>query len=195
VFERRGDVALWKGDFDAAKASYDAALALPISDNEMRGIQLKRAGASDPNLAPAVVRYFGLYETKSDVVEQAVQRLFEATRIRALDGYGVLGDYLVARQLLNIQDEASAVEPLRRVLDPAPNDHGLPSAEFVREARQMAMTAFLVTGRCDAARDVLAQLRAEDGIGNGHRLELEYWAGRIEFFDAWFGNGNRNGNG
>jgi tetratricopeptide (TPR) repeat protein len=180
--ERRADLALWTGDLPAAVADYQAAMALPLAESRARGLALKLVGATDPVLAPLVVQYFGLYRTDGDALEQAILRLYEATRIRDLDHYAALGSYLMARQLLNVQDPAAARPLLEDALIMRTADYGLPDAVFLREARLQLLTACVMTRDYDRARDILALMRDDPELGNGHRLDLADWEARIEFF-------------
>jgi tetratricopeptide (TPR) repeat protein len=182
VHERRADLALWTGDLATAVAGYEAAFALPLSESRGRGLSLKRVGATDPVLAPLVVQYFGLYRTDGDALEQAIVRLYEATRIRDLDHYHALGSYLMARQLLAVQDAAAARPLLEDALVLRTGDYGLPDAAFVREARLQLVTACVMTRDYARAREVLALMHEDPELGNGHRQDLDDWQARIDFF-------------
>jgi len=96
-----------------------------------------------------------------------------------------LGDYLLARQLLNVQEHAAAVPLLERSLAPQAGERGLPSLEFVRAAH-LSLVSALVEGEryADAAR-VLAALEQVPEQGNGHRAVHREWQRRIEFFASY----------
>ncbi len=185
IEERRADVALAATPVrrQDAQAALDVAQSLPMSENERRSLQLKAMAARDERLAPLLTEYFGVFDPHQDPVAAAVSRLYAATRIRD-EGWPEIGNYLVARQLLNVQRPADAIAPLRRALGPDGEGTALPSALFVREARTELMNAHLQTGDYAAARELLAKLRADPDIGNGHRLHYDYWQGRIDFFEA-----------
>jgi predicted negative regulator of RcsB-dependent stress response len=179
MYELRGDIELWRGALDAAAQAYDAGLALPNDEGHTRVLQLKRAASGDPALAEVVVDYLSLFDTKGDGFTQGLVRLADAHRIRALPGYAALGNYLVARQLLGVQRAADALP----FLEAAHAHQGdLPSAEFRRALRYELMNASLQTRAYDRARTLLAELEAEPGIGNGHRLRYAQWRDRIAFF-------------
>ena len=185
VHERRGDLALWTGDLATAQAGYEEALRLPLSEDRARGLQLKLVGASDPVLAPAIAHYYGLYRTDGDTLQQAIVRLHEATRIRDLDHYTALGSYLMARQLLNVQDGPAAMPLLEEALVLRQGDYGLPSQAFTREAQLQLLTASVMAGDYRRAREVVALVRTDPELGNGHRLDLDDWDARIDFFEQY----------
>ena len=179
----RGDVELASGRPEAAVEAYEAALDLPSAASMTRLLQLRLLGAKNPELAPLLLDYFSPFDRRDDGVSRAVARVSIAVAIRERAGYEALGDYLLARQLLNVQRPEAAVQPLRRSLErPA----ALPSVEFVRAARVALMSACVQTGRYDEARELLAALENEPGIGNGHKLTYEYWRGRIDFYERYF---------
>lgn len=181
VLERRADVALAAGELAVAVQALDQALQLPLSESQRRGLLLKRAAADDADLAPLVVSFYRLFETDDDAASGAVQRVFAAQQIRDLPGYRSLGSYLLARQLLNEQLAGPARPLLEDAVANAHRDRGLPGPEFVREARELLVSACVVTGRYDQANAVLDELEAEPGLGNGHRLTLEQWRSRVAF--------------
>ncbi len=183
VFDRRADIALVQGDLPGARAALDAALALPGTADQRRTYELKRFATEDPALARELVRYFGMFDTKSNPIVEGITRMHAAIAIAQLPGHAALGHYLTARQLLNVEQAESAVRHLERALaDP----NGLPSPSFLTAAREALLDAYVQTRRWDRARELLALLRAGDDLGNGDRLEHEYWAERIEFFEQYF---------
>jgi tetratricopeptide (TPR) repeat protein len=183
ILERKADVALAAAPPRPAEAgaALEEALSLPMSEDKQRALQLKRMGAEDPRLAPLLTEYFGVFDPELDSTAGAVIRLYAATRMRD-EGWPEVGVYLVARQLLNVQRPADAIEPLRLALA---QPEALPSPLFVRAARAELVSAYLQTGAYDAAREVLAALDADPDIGNGHRVEYADWRARIEFFAAY----------
>ncbi len=179
MHELRGDVHLYKGALEDARASYDAGLALPDDEGHTRMLQLKRAATLDPNLAGILTDYLSLFDIEGDGFTQGIARLAGAHRIRALEGHEALGSYLVARQLLNVQRAAAAVVFLEDALS---REDALPSDEFRRATRYELMSAYLQTRAYDEATAQLEALRVEPGIGNGHRLLYDEWHDRIAFF-------------
>jgi hypothetical protein len=98
-----------------------------------------------------------------------------------------LGDYLLARQLLNVQQCEAAVPLLERSLAPQGDERGLPSPEYVRAAHLALVGALVEDDRFDEAERVLAALRELPGQGNGHRAVWREWQRRIEFFASYPG--------
>ncbi|MEM6291388.1 MAG: hypothetical protein AAGA54_08995 [Myxococcota bacterium] len=182
LHELRGDVYLFTGELEASERSYDAALSLQDTEPHTRLLQLKREGARDPALAPIVRGYLSLFDTKSGGATGAIARLAGAFELRALPKHAALGNYLVARQLLNVQRAADAVPFLEAAY--AARD-SLPSDTFVRATRYELMSASLQVRDYARANAMLAELQAEPGIGNGHRLRYAQWRGRIDFFASY----------
>ncbi|MEM9456339.1 MAG: hypothetical protein AAGF11_19310 [Myxococcota bacterium] len=191
VLEQRADVALAGGQGAVAAEALAQALTLPLSEAQRRGLLLKQAGAVDPELAPLIVAYYQMFQTDADAVVGAVQRVFVAQRIRDRPGYRALGSYLLARQLLNVQEPSGARPLLEDALASADEGHGLLGPEFVREARLLLVNACTQTGRWEQAHAVLDQLLATEGpgegLGNGHRLVIEQWRARVTFFAQTLG--------
>jgi len=189
VLERRADVALAAGALGLAAEALDRGLALPLTENQRRGLLLKRAAAGDADLASLVAAYYLLFETDVDPVSGVVRRVFAAERIRDLPGYYRLGSYLLARQLMGAQLPEQARPLLEDAVAGAGANDGwdLPGPEFVREARRQLVNACVQTGRFDEADAVLDALEGEEGIGNGHRLEYAQWRMRVAFFRGYTG--------
>ena len=179
MHELRGDVHLYEGALERARASYDAGLALPDDEGHTRMLQLKRAATLDPDLAPVLNDYLSLFDIEGDGFTQGIARLAGAHRIRALQGHEALGSYLVARQLLNVQRHEEAIDFLEEALS---QKDALPSDEFRRATRYGLMSAYAQTRAYDKASALLQTLQAEPGIGNGHRLRYAEWRDRIDFF-------------
>ena len=180
--ERQADIELFLGDLEAAGAPLDAALALPDSAGRRRLIQLKRFATRDPQLARELVRYFGLFDTKGNALVSAVIRIDAAMKVSTMAEYGALGHYLLGRQLLNSQQAEAAVSHLEHAL--ADTD-ALPSSHFATAAREALMNACVQTRRFGRAKELLAELKATPDIGNGNRLDYQYWTERIAFFEAY----------
>jgi predicted negative regulator of RcsB-dependent stress response len=179
MHELRGDVHLYEGTLDQARAAYDAGLALPDDEGHTRMLQLKRTATEDPALAEVLIDYLSLFDIEGDGFTQGIARLAGAHRIRALSAHEALGSYLVARQLLNVQRPAAAIEFLEQALSQA---DALPSDEFRRATRYELMSAYTQTRAYDKAAALLESLTSEPGIGNGHRLRYGEWRDRIAFF-------------
>jgi tetratricopeptide (TPR) repeat protein len=182
VFERRADIELLQGDLAAARADLEAALALPMSADQRRSLELKQFGTQHPDLAPVLVRYFGFFDTKGNPITEAITRLHGAVAIAGMKGYEALGNYLVARQLLNVEQAEAAVAHLEAAVEA---EDALPSATFRTAAHEALLDACVQTKRYARAREVLKILHAEPDLGNGERLEYDLWAERIEFFEAY----------
>ena len=183
LYELRGDIELHAGRLESAEQAYTQALSLPDTEAHTRVLQLKQRGTQDPSVAAELAGYLSLFETRSDGFTQGIARILGAYRIRALPGYEALGSYLVARQLLNVQDAVSAIPLLEEAYERRAD---LPSDAFRRAARTELMSASVQTGDYARARSLLAELRGETGIGNGHRLRYREWAARIDFFERYF---------
>lgn len=179
MHELRGDTHLYSGDMQTAAAAYAVALALPGDEGHTRVLELKLEATEDAKLAEIVRDYLNLFETDGDGFSQGIARLAAAHRIRALPAYAALGDYLVARQLLNVQRPADALSHLEAVYADL---EGLPSDTFRRAARHELMSVRVQLRDYAGASRLLDELEADDTIGNGHRLEYAYWRERIEFF-------------
>lgn len=182
VDERRGDLALARGDLAAAEAFYTLALGRGLTEAQVRQLQLKQRGAADPALAPRLLAYFDPFEPSPEHPFEAVLRLHAAQQVAALPGHATIGGYLVARQLLNVQQGEAALEALRRALQPEPGDAPLGSPELVRGARLMLLEAQTRSRAYDDAAATLAELMGDPTIGSGHRLEFALWAERLAFF-------------
>ncbi len=179
MHELRGDVQLFADDLEGARESYDTALALPGYERVRRVLQLKREATTDPALAEIVTDYLALFDIEGDGFTQGIGRLAGAHRIRALPGHAALGNYLVARQLLNVQRPHAAIAYLEEtVADIA----SLPSIEFRRAARHELMSALVQDAQYDRALAVLEALERGEDLGNGHRLDYALWRGRIAFY-------------
>jgi hypothetical protein len=188
ILESAADIATVPGaeHLGDAREAIDAALALPLSEDRRRGLELRRLATEDPELSPLVHAYFGPFMADADPVTAAVRRLWTAAKIQELRP--ALGSYLVARQLLNAEQPAAALPVLREALS-SDLDHKtgdpMPSPLFLRAAREALMSAALQTGDYDLAREALAALSADPTNRNGQRLEYAYWAERIDFFEAY----------
>ncbi len=182
MHELRGDVQLFAGALPRARAAYAEALALPGNEGHTRILQLKQAATADPELAPLITDYLSLFDVDSDGFTQGIARVAGAHRIRARPNYAALGSYLVARQLLNVQEAAAALPYLEQA---HARLEQLPSDVFRRAARYALMNASLQTRDYARARDVLAELRRDPDIGNGHRLAYDDWRDRIDFFEQY----------
>lgn len=190
LLESKADVAMMPGAerLAEARAALDEALALPLSEDRRRSLQLRRLGASDPRLSELVHEYFGPFLADADPITAAVRRLWIATRIQEV--HPALGGYLVARQLLNAERPGPALPVLLEAMGPelqGTHDSPLPSPEFVRAGRETLLSAAVQTRDFALARRVLAALVADPNNRNGHRLELGGWAARIDFFERWTG--------
>ena len=182
MLELRGDVHLFDGALQPAREAYEAGLALPNDESHTRVLQLKREATLDPALAAVITEYFALFDISGDGFTLGIARLTAAHRIRGVPGHQALGDYLVARQLLNVQRPDAALPFLEAAY--AARD-SLPSDHFRRETRYELMSAALQTRDYDRARALLAELEADPSIGNGHRLLYGQWRDRIAFFATY----------
>ncbi len=180
--ERRGDLALASGDLARADDLYARALARGLGEAQQRTLQIKRRGAQDPALAPRLLAYFAPFEPQPDHPNQAVLRLYAALQVAALPGQRSLGGYLVGRQLLNVGDGPGARDQLELSLSPGTGDPGLVTPELLRGARLMLLEACVRARDYPRAREVLRDLTTGPILGGGHRLELEQWRARVEFF-------------
>ena len=138
--------------------------------------------AQDPALAPRLLAYFAPFEPQPDHPNQAVLRLYAALQVAALPGQRSLGGYLVGRQLLNVGDGPGARDQLELSLSPGTGDPGLATPELLRGARLMLLEACVRARDYPRAREVLRDLTTGPILGGGHRLELEQWRARVEFF-------------
>lgn len=182
--ERRGDLALTRGDLSTADAAYARALGRGLADAQQRQLQIKRMGAADPALAALLLAYFAPFDPNPEHPAQAVLRLHAALGVAALPGQRALGGYLAGRQLLNVGEGPGARVQLERSLSPGPGEPELPTPELRRGARLMLLEALLRARAYTSARAVLGALEADPELGPGHRLELSQWRERLAFFSA-----------
>jgi tetratricopeptide (TPR) repeat protein len=181
IAERQGDVALLLGDLAAARAAYERALAQPQSEARRRVLQLRREAAEDPELARLVLAYLSPFDATGNEEVRAVRAAHAAAEIARRPGYRSLGDYLLARQLLNVQEHAAAVPLLERSLAPQGDERALPSLEYLRAAHLALVSALLQGDRFADAQRVLTALEQLPDAGNGHVQAWHEWQRRIEF--------------
>jgi len=179
--EIRGDLAIVLPDLPAAMEAYDRGLLEPLSAGERRVLELKRAGAKDPALAPLIVDYFSLFDRTGDWQTQGVRRMYAVLQMGRIERGDSLAHYLAGRQLVGVQATDAAHDELMQSLS---GTTPLPSVEFEREAVTLLLATSLQLRRYDDARSMLARLEALPDLGNGNRLELREWAARIDFFAA-----------
>lgn len=187
IAERQGDVALALADLATAASAYERALAQPQSEARRRVLQLRLEAARDPELASLVLAYLSPFDATGNDEVRAVRATHAAAEIARRPGHRSLGDYLLARQLLNVQEHVAAVPLLQRSLAPQGDDGGLPSVEYERAARLALIGALLEGRRFDEAREVLNTLATLPEQGNGHRAVTEEWRRRIVFFARYPG--------
>jgi hypothetical protein len=181
--ERRGDLALARGDLAVADAVYGRALTRGLNEAHQRQLQLKREGAGDPALARQLLAYFDPFEPNPEHPHEAVIRLHVALQIAGTPGRAALGAYLVGRQLLNVGQGAAALVHLERAMAPGPGEPALPGPELRRGAGLMLLEAAVRARSYDRARAVLADLERDPALGPGHRLDLAQWKERLAFFE------------
>jgi len=180
--ERLGDLALAHGDLATAEAAFTRALARGLGENQQRTLQVKRQGAADATLAGPLLAYFDPFTPNPEHPSHAVLRLYAALKIAALPGHAALGSYLATRQLLNVGEGLEARTHAARSLSPGPGEPGLATPELLRSARLMHLEACVRSRDYAQARSVLADLASEPGLAAGHRLEVDQWRARVEFF-------------
>lgn len=179
IAERRGDVELARGDRIAAAQAYAAAMAQPQGESRLRLLQLRIAATDDPELTPLVLRYLAPFDADGDDMVRAIQAAAAAAEIARLPRHQGLGNYLLARQLLNVQGSAAAAGLLVEALA---HPDSLPSPEMIRAARIALLEADVIRGEFARARSTLATLRAEPDLGHGQLASYDEWAARIVFF-------------
>lgn len=184
VDEHLGDLALARFDLPVARTYYDRALTRGLGDAQIRQLQIKRLGTTDPALAPRVFAYFDPFEPNPDHPGAAVLRLHAAQQITELPRHAPLGGYLIGRQLLNVQQGAAAIDPLTRALHPDDDDIALATPELTRGLRLMLLEAHVRARNYDAAARVLADLEADPNSDSGLRLETALWTERLAFLRA-----------
>ena len=181
----QGDVALIKGDWDAARQAYDLALTRASSQGKVRSLQIKRRAADDPAVATLVTDYFALFERDTGSYAAGVARSYVATRLAARPGWAAVGDYLVARQLLNAARPSEAIPHLRAALSPPGDEPKLPSWELRRAARLALVQALVQTRDFDGARRILDELDADPDAGTGDALDAGWWRERADYYERY----------
>ena len=183
ISERRGDVALSAGDLDTAREAYVQAATYSVDEGRLRTLQIKQLAAEDPKAVPEVLDYFQPFRPNRNSTGATVRRLYAAIRLSERDGWKRIGDYLVARQLLNFSQPSEAVPRLESALAA----EALPSPELIRAARFALLNALVQTHDLDGAQTVLEQLEADPDATSGHRQSLQYWRERLDFYRGYFG--------
>jgi hypothetical protein len=183
VAERRGDVALLSAEFDKAGAKYSEATQYSVSEGQLRTLQVKLRATKDPAAAAEIIDYFQPFADNRGSTAATVKRLFAAVRLSQRPGWETVGNYLVARQLLNQSQAGQAIPALEAAL--ADGGEGLGSPELVRAARIALVNAHVQTGSYDAAELLLDTLEAGDEIKTGDRLEFQWWRERISFYRSY----------
>lgn len=184
ISERRGDVALSAGDLDAAREAYVQAATYSVDEGRLRTLQIKQRAAEDPGAVPEVLDYFQPFRQNRNSTGATVRRLYAAIRLSEREGWTRIGDYLVARQLLNFGQPTEAVPRLESALA----GDSLPSPELVRAGRLALLNALAQTRQLDRAQAVLERLQAEPEATSGHRQSLQYWRERLDFYREYFGS-------
>jgi hypothetical protein len=185
IEEQRGDTALVAGRLGEAASHYRAAMGLGLSEARTRQLQIKLLGAGDPALAPLVADYFGPFRVDDDSRASSMLRLWTAAKIAELPGHHALGHYLLGRQFLIIAAPQEAAEVLAEALAPPLGAPGLTSVELRRAALSSALRARTQIRDWAGARALLGPLE-ELAEGEGHRMEIEQWRARIDFFEGYF---------
>lgn len=185
IAEQRGDTAMVAGRLQAAAGYFSAAMDLGLSEARRRQLQIKLRGASNPELAPLVARYFDPFETEDNPRAAAALGLWTAAKIADHPGHRALGNYLLGRQFLLLAAPEQALEVLTLALEPPPGEPSLPGPELQRAALLGALSALTQLHEWDRARALLDPIEAL-AEGEGHRMEVEEWRERIEFFARWF---------
>ena len=170
----RGDVELKRGDFEAAAASFDRALALPTSDGMRRGLLVRRFAATHAAFAPTVADYFGLFEDRRSEGTARTLRPYLAAQLLGSPASDRWGHYLIGRQLILTASPVEAALHLSWALGrptppsphrgpwTAPTEDAPRLPPSVRRAAFAALAeAELRQGHHEAAREVLRDWRAE----------------------------------
>ncbi|MBX3251600.1 MAG: hypothetical protein KF901_30755, partial [Myxococcales bacterium] len=167
--ERLAD-ALWlAGEREAARELYARLLALPQSDDELRGRELKRVALDEGGPFARLVRDLLVGpDGRGTSAPLAVHLGHEITRARE-DG---LGAYLVARQLA-ANERFDLALPLFSVAE----ERGLPDERFIDENLRLWATAAYAEGDLTLAETLFERARERPALV--HRAED--WLSRI----AW----------
>lgn len=188
IAEQRGDTALLAGQLDAARADYEAAIGLGLSEAQRRVLDIKIAASQDPALAPLVAAYFRPFDVDGATRPAALLRLWAAAQIADLPDHRALGNYLLGRQFLIIAAPAQAAEVLAVTLDEARAQTETWSPAMRRAAHLSRLSALTQIHAWDAARRELEPLE-QLAEGQGHRDVVDQWRARIEFFETYFAAG------
>jgi hypothetical protein len=162
-----GDLALERGELDAARAAYRAAEALPDEEAAARLTTVKRLATETPPVEPGLMHWLVDPPGKRD----SALDLYALRELDAAHPERGLYAYLLGRQLVARGRFAEAAAVLGRALAA-----GLPDARFVREALRQQGIARLRAG--DAAGARAAFERLADGAPEGIRLEAADWLER-----------------
>jgi tetratricopeptide (TPR) repeat protein len=186
IEEQRGDTALVAGELERAAAHYRVALGYGQREAGVRVLEIKLMAASDPELAPRVVDYFGIFQPDDKGPGTAMLRLWAATEISRLPGHWAIGHYLLGRQFLNVSAPEQALGVLEAADDPPEGEPRMESPAMRRALRWGLVSALVQMRAWDRARGVLDRIERDDVQGRGHTAEIAEWRARVDFYEAWF---------
>lgn len=158
-----GDERWRRGESEMARAHYEAALALPDTDDAARNLEVRRYAIERGGEVESILRKLLLGEP--DFPSDSVY-VVHLTRALAEAGEPSLAAYLEARQLAMRDRNDAALALLSRVGD-------LPTQRLRREADRMRLRALYTTGRYEEARALARRLLADPAAAREAKGYLE----------------------
>ncbi|MCC6877114.1 MAG: hypothetical protein IT378_22610 [Sandaracinaceae bacterium] len=164
--------ALWtRGRRDDARAIYRELVASPLSEDDVRQIEVRllaldAGGDREEHLRMLLV-------PPPERQNDAATIMWAIEGVRGDDG---LGDYLAARQLAARQRYDLARAPIERA-----RRAGLPTDRLEREARRLDGIVAYGVSDLDRAEAIFREIERDGAIGEGKRVEARDWLARV----AW----------
>jgi len=188
----RGDVALVAQDYEVAAAAYARAADLSNGEAIQRSLDIKRRSARDPGATPIIIDYFRPFLPDDDTQAASIVQMHAAMRMKERAGWWAIGNYLLARQILNSGRPDLARPHLEACLGlagEAPEGESLlEGTELVEAARIALVDARLRTGDYEGARELVEVLAAGPDVRSGDLLDLQLWRERIDFYEGYVGD-------
>jgi hypothetical protein len=180
--ETLGDLRLVRGHPQEALPLYRRALELPLYNSDRRVLELKCLAAREDPVRSLLTRYLALFEPYADPQVLADRRLAQAATLRLNQDHVVLGNYLMARQQVELHRPEQAAAQLDQALSKdAMQTAAWPSKSFLREALRLRLSLAVQLGQFPRGWECLETLESLDSGVRGHQLRYRRWRQRLEF--------------